>query len=127
MGRKVAWRVCARRAFVVQTNGGQILAKVDKTELYLLEKLPPAPTTVPPSTTTTQPPNPGGNTFSDVPASHPYYDAIEGMVAAARPPRPRWAFGSRTGGDPLPEVSPPVGTQGTAVSTRLRFGQREPR
>lgn len=71
----------ARRAFVVQTNGRQILAKVDKTELYLLEEAAPgATTTVPPSTTTTQPPNPGGNIFSDVPASHPYHDAIIGMA-----------------------------------------------
>lgn len=74
------------RAFDVQTNGSEILVKMDRTEAYLLEETSggTTTTTAPPSTTTTTtvPPGPGANTFWDVPPSHPYYEPIEGMAGA---------------------------------------------
>lgn len=83
----------------VQTDGNRILVLVDTVKLYLLEEGSATTTTTQPTTTTTLPPStttttlplstttttqspPSGQTFWDVPPSHSYYDAIEGMAAA---------------------------------------------
>ena len=77
-------------AWNVQTDGAKILFSGWQ-GVFLLEPsttttTQPTTTTTQPSTTTTLPPTttttgpPGTSTFSDVPASHPYHDAIIGMA-----------------------------------------------